>query len=286
MSALRHNLQKIAIYGAVSLLIILSACTPLPPLTPLAAERVAVTAANAGPCEACDRATLAAMIQDQNASDIQAVATAEILRANAQATLNSASATLNAVQTQEQNNADSIAARIAATAELERADAKSTLVAAGSTQSAALTRDVILQTQVENNLQVTEDLATQNAISLDTQQQLEKQRLVPITFLWMWCLPIFILLLAGLVLWGVWRWLKINQANQKILGRISKKPRAPMIEDFHHHRADSQSYIDHEVGNSRNYFPKPEADQTGRWLDEVKRKLIMGDKKDENDDGY
>jgi len=30
----------------------------------------------------------------------------------------------------------------------------------------------------------------------------------------MWCLPVFIVLFAGLGLWGFWRWLKIKQANQ------------------------------------------------------------------------
>ena len=60
------------------------------------------------------------------------------MRANAQATLNSVNATLSAAQTQEQNNANIIAAQVAATAEIVRANAQATLNSAGSTQSAAL----------------------------------------------------------------------------------------------------------------------------------------------------
>ena len=63
------------------------------------------------------QATLAAALtQEKYNADNQAAATAEIMRANAQATLNSA-------------------------------NAQATLVAAGSTQSAALTQDAIRQTQ-------------------------------------------------------------------------------------------------------------------------------------------
>ena len=88
------------------------------------------------------QATLAAALtQEKSYADNQAAATAEIMRANAQATLNSADATLSAAQTQQQNSADVIAAQMAAAAEIVRADAQATLNAANSTQSAALTQD-------------------------------------------------------------------------------------------------------------------------------------------------
>jgi hypothetical protein len=283
MSAIRHNSHAIAIIGAVLMLLSLFACSPLPTATPLAAERAVVTVAKTDKCEACDQATLAAaIVQEQNASDIQAVATAEIVRANAQATLNSASATLIAVQTQEQNNSNAIAAQIASTAEIEHANAKATLVAAGSTQSAALTQDVILQTQVEYNLQVNAAMATQNALAVAKQQQIEKQRQAPIMFLWMWCLPIFILLLAGLVLWGVWRWLKINQANQQNLENTFEKQQAPKVENLNHQQADSLPYRNRGV-NRRSRFTESEDDHALRWLDEVRRKLLGRYKKDDYD---
>jgi hypothetical protein len=81
------------------------------------------------------------------------------VRANAQATLNSANATLGAVQTQQQNDANVIAA----TAEIARANAQATLNSAGSTQSAALTQDAIRQTQMA-------DLATTGAQAIVNQQ--------------------------------------------------------------------------------------------------------------------
>ena len=121
-------------------------------VTPSALEKEMLLATPAladAPCEACDQATLAAALtQQKNSADNQAAATAEIVRANAQATVNSANATLSAALTQEQNNANFIAAQIAATAEIARANAQATVNSAGSTQIAALT-------QSQYNLQVT-----------------------------------------------------------------------------------------------------------------------------------
>ena len=126
---------------------------------------IATSAQISAPCEACAQATLAAALtQQKNNADNQAAATAEIVRANAQATLNSANATLSAALTQDQNNANVIAAQIAATAEIVRANAQATLNSAGSTQIAALT-------QAQYNLQVTKwQLATQGAEAMMTQQ--------------------------------------------------------------------------------------------------------------------
>jgi hypothetical protein len=63
---------------------------------------VTPSAETSEPCEACARATLAAVLaQEKNNADNQAAAAAEIVRANAQATLNSASSTQCAVLTQD-----------------------------------------------------------------------------------------------------------------------------------------------------------------------------------------
>jgi hypothetical protein len=304
MSAMRHNVRVVAILGTVSMLLILSACYPLTE-SPSTAEKLSVTPTQTGAtCEECG--------QEQYFVDNQAVATAEIMGDAAQATLNSVNATLSAAQTQEQSNANFIAAQIAATAEVVRANAQATLVAAGSTQSAALTQDVIQQTQVQYSLQVTADMATQNAIATVTQQnrnflaantqtaianyiatqtqlyinethQLEEQRRGPITFLWMWCLPIFIVLLASLVLWGFWRWLKIQQANQHILENPVDKSQAPMIEIIHYQQDDTLPYLESGDVDSRYPLTKPDDYQVRRWLDEVKRKLVGSGKEDEDD---
>jgi hypothetical protein len=311
MGAMRHNVRVVAILGTVSMLLILSACYP-PTESPSTAERLLVTPTQTGAtCEMCD--------QEQYYVDNQAVATAEIMGDAAQATLNSVNATLSAAQIQEQSNANFIAAQIAATAEIVRANAQATLVAADSTQSAALTQDVIQQTQVQYSLQVDADMATQNAIAMVTQQnrnflaantqtaianyiatqtqsavettqlyidethQLEEQRRGPITFLWMWCLPIFIVLLASLVLWGFWRWLKIQQANQYVLKNPVDKSQAPMIEIIHHQQDDTLPYLGSGDVDSRYPLTKPDDHQVSRWLDEVKHKLVGSDKEDEDD---
>src|SRR5688500_12431157 len=84
------------------------------------------------PCEACAQATFAAALtQEKNNANNQAAGTAEVLRANAQSTLDSANATLSVALTQEQNNADFMAAQIASTAAIEHANAQATLNSAG-----------------------------------------------------------------------------------------------------------------------------------------------------------
>lgn len=297
----------------VLVLLTLSACYT-PTETPSAAQLLLVTPAQLGaPCETCAQATLAvALTQEKNNADNQAAAAAEVVRANAQATLNSANATLSAVQTQQQNDANVMAAQIAATAEVVRANAQATLNSAGSTQSAAQTADAIHQTQMADmattgaqaivNQQYKDDLAasTQTAIAniiatqgqvaaatsqwyADQGRQREEQRQGPITFLWMWCLPMFFVLLAGLILWGVWRRLRIQQANQRILENPVGKLPAPAAEIMHRRHDDPLPYIESDVIDSRYQLTEPD-DQVRGWLDEVKRKLLSSDKKDEDDD--
>jgi hypothetical protein len=260
-----------------------------------------------------DQVILAAgLTQAQNNSDNQAIATAEIVRSYAQATLESANATLNAVQTQNQNNADVIAAQMAATLVFIRANAQATLVAAASTQSAALTQDAMRQTQTQYELQVTQAVGTQSAnailaqqyqnehasgtqtavsdnIATQTQVAVVKaqyyadqshlvavQRQVPITFLLVYCLPAFLVLVAGLVVWGIWRGIRVQQANQRILDNPTVKLPAPTRQD------DSSQYIDRQIIDSHFKQTRP-VDPSRRWIDEVKRKLLKRDNKDEDD---
>ncbi len=234
------------------------------PLLPISTETSA-------PCEACAEETQAvALTQEKNSADSQAAAAAGIVRDHAQATLNSANATLSAAQTQDQNNANALAAQIAGTAQIVQANALATLSAAGETQGAALTQDAIRQTQIADlpttgaeailNQQNRDDLAagTQTAVAngiatqtraaaataqwyADQARQREEQRRRPITFLWMWCLPIFIVLLAGLILWGFWRWLKGQQANQRILLNPVGKAQPPAAEGKPHQQANSSA---------------------------------------------
>ena len=308
-----NRLRVVSICGTVSVMLILSACYTLTP-TPSPAGLLMVTPAQVSAlCEACDQATLAsALTQERNNIDNQAASTAEIMRANAQATLNSANTTLSVAQTQDQNNANVIAAQIAATVEVVRANAQATLNSAGSTQNAALTQDAIRQTQVADLAttgaqslliqQNKDDLAasTQTAIAnniatqtraaaatsqwyMDQTRQREEERQGPIAFLWMWCLPMFILLFAGLVLWGFWRWLKIQQANQRILVNPVEQLQAPAAEvTHHHHDDDSLQYIESDIIDARYQPAKPD-DQVRGWLEEVKRKLLIRDKEDEDD---
>src|SRR5512143_1779391 len=93
----------------------------------------------------------------------------------------------------------------------------------------------------------------------------------------------FIVLLAGLVLWGVWRWLRVRQANQRILnGLLGQLPApAPKAADSYHD--DSSPYLEGEAVDGHYQVTQPE-DQVHRWLDEVKHNLRSSDRKDEDDD--
>ena len=312
MNAKRRNLRLVTFYGTVLMLLILSGCIT-PTETPSGAGLLLVSSSQTGlRCDTCAQATLVvALTQEKQNADNQAAANAEIVRANAQETLNSANGTLSAAQTQQQINADEIAAQIAATAEIVRAHAQATINSAGFTQSAALTQDAIRQTQMADLatsgaqamvIQQNKDIlaaSTQTAVAnniatqtqagaatsqwyVDQARQREEQRQGPIAFLWMWCLPIFVLLLAGLVLWGYWRWLKIQQANQRILVNPVDRLQAPAAEVYNHPHDNSLPYLESNAVDSRYRLAKPD-DQVPRWLDEVKRKLLNSDRKDEDD---
>lgn len=247
------------------------------------------------------QATLAALqTQEQSKADAQAAATAEIMRANAQATLDAVDATLSAARTQEQNNANIIAAQLAATAEIVHANAQATLVAAGSTQSAAQTQDSIRETQVQSNMQVTADLATQNAIGTVTQQNSNflaagtqtaiSERMVTQTqaaaalarsrnerswnqmaLLGMVCLLLSAPIVIGLALGIFLRWLKNRVSPQP----VNIQPATPPF------------IIDHQPRASRyNQYPlaKPR-DNVRRWLEEVKRKMNTSAKDNHDNPG-
>jgi len=315
VNIMRRGLKFTAIWVLIFMLLNLAACD-IATITPYAVNDNAVLMASpvliTEPCASCAQATLAMILtQEKGNSDFQAAATAEILRANAQATLNSANATLNAAQTQEQNNTNIIAAQIAATAEVVRANAQATLNSASSTQIAAMT-------QGQYNLQVTESARTQEAAALliqqnkddiaastqtavantiatqtqsavatsqwytDQERQRDEERKGPIAFLWTWCLPIFLVLLAGLTLWGFKRWLSIQQSNQRILATPAEKLPEPVVV-VRQHRHDDPQYIESKVIDDGYQVTSPD-DQVHQWLDEVKDELLSRDEKDKEDD--
>lgn len=240
----------------------------------------------------------AALNQEQNNPDAEIAATAEIERLNAQATLDSANATFSAALTQEQNNADILAAQAAATAKIVRANAQATLLSAASTQSAALTQDTIRQTQVQeqrnkDEIAASTETAVANIIATQTQfavatsqqyadqaRQREQQMQGTVTFLWMLCLPVFILLLAGLILWAFWRWVKIQQGPRILKNPVEMLP-APEAEVIVHPQDDSLQYLDSDSVDHRPQLTTPD-DQVGRWLDEVKTELLNNDEKDKD----
>lgn len=301
---MRHNLCIAAFCAVILGLLTLVACGTLP-MTPMPEAATPLGT----PVGTSNQATLATLLnQEQNNADIQAAATAVILRANAQATLNSANATLSAAQIQQQNSANVLAAQIAAAAEIVRANAEATLNAASSTQSAALTQDAFRQTQVQFNLEATAEQQNKNDLAASTQtavanliatqtqsavatsqwytdqsHQRAEQRQGPITFLWMWCLPIFIVLFAGLCLWGFWRWLKIKQKHQRTADQSIEPLQLPVDRSEQPQEGFLPPESDTVTGRYR--LMKPD-EQVRGWLDEIRRKLLKREKDhDDNPDG-
>ncbi len=278
------------------MVLILSACYPISETSSGVNGSVVLLVEPEIPCQACDLETAAAaMVIEQNDLDQQALATAKIVGGYAQATLNSVNATLSAAQAQKENDASIIAAEIAATAEVAQANAKATLVSAGSTQSAALTQDSIEQTRVLYNQQISADLATEDAAVMLTQQyysflmanqnatetqsavetlqsnaietnQLEEQRQGTLSFLWKLWLTVFLLLFAGLGLWGFWRWLEMRSEA------IENDP-----------QVSASRYLNRGRPDRRFRVTKPDYSQVSRWINEVKKALLNSGRKDRND---
>ncbi|HEY3311711.1 MAG TPA: hypothetical protein VGK00_08745 [Anaerolineales bacterium] len=261
-------------------------------------------------CEGCAQATLSALqTQERSGADAHAAATAEIMRANAQATLNAVSLTSSSALTQEKDNANVVAAQVAATAAIVNANAQATLASAGSTQAAAQTQDALRLTQVQFSQQLTAGAVTQSAHATLTQQnynflvastqtgvadliatqtqsalatsqwyadrsrQRAEQIQAPLTFLWLWCLPFFIVSIALVSLVFFWRWMKIRETQQRI-DMLSDAP--PVI-------IDHQPRSPNELVTPQNPVPLAHpTDHVGRWLDEAKSKLNAG-KKDDDD---
>ncbi len=187
----------------------------------------------------------------------QAAATADILRVQALATFNAASSTQGAAQTQDRLNASALQAAAAATAEGVRAQALATFNSASSTQSSALTQAAVAQAQAQLHLRLAAQAAKQSAAATGTRQWMgvavagtattlaramidqtqsaatlaqqaadrrQAQNQGPIDFMWKWGLPIFIVAIAGLGLWGLWRWLRLHTARPRTVGQPAGRP--------------------------------------------------------------
>jgi len=255
VNAVGRDLRIAAIWASVLTLLTLAACGAQPDTS----SGPAAAAPLGTPVRTSNQAALGATLTQQNTDARNlAVATAEVMRANAQATLNSAGSTQNAALTQE-------AIRQTQVSNMATTDAEAVVNQQNKDELAAST-----QTAVANNI------ATQTQVAAATSQwyadqarQREEQRRGPIAFLWMWCLPVFVVLFAGLCLWGFWRWLQIQQNGQPIaeqpIGKLQDRLLPP----------------ESDIVNGRYRLTKPDEQMRG-WLDEIKRKLLS--REEDNDD--
>jgi hypothetical protein len=89
-------------------------------------------------------------------------------------------------------------------------------------------------------------------------------------------------LLAGLVLWGVWRRLRIQQDNQRILEKPVDRLPALVVEVPPHHHGGLLPHLDSDIADDGYQVTTPD-NQVEQWLDEVKNKLLDSDEKDKDD---
>jgi hypothetical protein len=89
-------------------------------------------------------------------------------------------------------------------------------------------------------------------------------------------------LFAGLLLWGFWRWLKIQQANQRVIENPVEVLPALPAEVRRHRHDDELPYVDSDIADGYQ-ITKP--DDVEQWLDEVKDKLLKSeeDEKEKHD---
>jgi hypothetical protein len=91
-------------------------------------------------------------------------------------------------------------------------------------------------------------------------------------------LPIFFLLFVGVIIAGFWRWMTIQQDNQRILDTPIQN--VHILPHEHHNKLP---YLESTVIDDSYETTSPDDyDQVPEWLDEVKRTLIHDDKKDEH----
>jgi hypothetical protein len=293
MKARSHSLRISAIGILLLVSLVLAACLTQPEnLTSPNLQLPQNTPENAG----------SVLTQVQENAVNRAAATAEMMRANAQATLDSANATLSAAQIQQQNSADVIAAQVAAAARIAQANAQATVVSASSTQNAAQTQDAYQQTQVQGQQNrdqiaaatqtvVANLIATQTQSALATSQwyadqsrQRQEQSQSSIAMFETLCLPISLIVIIGLFFGGLWYWLKIQQANQNILDNSVEKVRHSHSQaDVVDYPQDKKSRFHETNGNDSRYKLTKPVDQARRWIDDIRRQVQSSNRKDQDD---
>lgn len=216
------------------------------------------------------------------ARQAQAAATADIQRAHTLATVNAAIATQRVAQTQEQFSANLLRAQIAATADMGRDNTLATANALSATSRAAETEAVLQQLRLQLASGATASAATQKAHTV-VEQRLNTMVIGTATALanlaafqaanappaapsgggWVWGLPLFVLSVAVVVLWGTAYWLGHKNRRAEV--------EAPRISYLPPHSP--------EVLPADYPLAEPSHREVQGWLDDVKRKLLLQRKK-------
>jgi len=256
------------------------------------------------PCDgACSQTALSATLTQEkinlNALQAQATATADILRANALATSNALAATQGVALTEARDRVNALAA----TQNVLQAQVAATAVMA-TMQSAQQTETSVQQI----HLRLTSDAATQNASTALAQQRLAQfvsgtataraafqiqaylvQKPEWGTLLWMGLVPVMIIVVAVSILWGLAHW---RGRGRSSLSPMITNPMPVVIDNRPLMMKHNPPHIITPLITSSDAFPKVAPSQTQLtnpynrqvrgWLEEVKLKLLIQKKVDDD----
>jgi len=280
-------------------------------LSPTPAKVLSITQPCAGACSQTALAvTLTQAKINLSALQAQATATADILRANVLATSNALASTQGVALTEARDYTNALAAtqsvlqaQVAATADALRANVVATAVMA-TTRSVQQTETSLQQF----HLQRTSDAATQNASTALAQQRLAQfvsdtatanpafqtqARLVQKpewgALLWMGLTPVMIIVVVVSALWGLARW---RGGGQSAVSPMIATPMPVVIDNLplamKHNLPQiipplpTSSEALPKVAPSQTHLANPDSRQVRGWLEEVKLKLLIQKKVDDD----
>ncbi len=222
---------------------------------------------------------------DTSTTNAQETATADILFAHDRATSRAATSTQNAAQTQAVlQQTEAVLQQTQAMLQQTQAQFNLRLAADSATESAGATATQLQKDEsaAGTTTAIAGVISTQTQSAIATQlrhadqvRQSEVQQQDTIAFLWTWGPPLLVLAVAAVCVWAFWYW----EIHKRIRWRPSREPAAPVFADP---LLDELPLPAAEVVIDPDPITEPDGQVSG-WLEEVKEKLLTGEKDDHVD---
>ncbi len=213
------------------------------------------------------------VLRGTSAPDAQEIATADILLAHDRATFSAATSTQNAAQTQVvlqqtqamlQQTQAQFSLRLTADSATERAGATATQQQKDDRAASTTTAIAgVIATQTQSVIAAQQERA-------DQARQSEAQQQDTIAFLWAWGPPLFLLAVVAGCIWAFWYWEIRKRGRRRRSGDLA----APVFADPAPALAELPLVVIDPV-----LITEPDGQVSG-WLEEVKEKLLAGEKEE------